>query len=266
MAKPKLKDTSKEGFISLFNRIAPHKHRYDLFRDFVIMSAISIHNAIVKSEELEQEYLRIVKDYKEADVKGICELLAMLIELLEVEPADVLGGLYMELGLGNDKNGQFFTPDCVSLLCAKISSQGAFDKLENKPFITLSEPACGAGGMILAFVKEMIEQKHSPHEKLFVQAIDIDRLTALMCYLQLSLWNVPAQIIVGDTLSGKIRETYYTPAYYLFGWDMRLKFHGLMDRIRKLEEEMPVEPIEVKNIIEKPALPIGQVDLFDFNL
>jgi len=267
MAKqPKLKDVSKQGFITMFNRIANHKHRYDLFRDFVIMSAISIHNVIIKSEELEQEYLRIAKDYKEEDLKGIAELLAMLIELLEVEPTDVLGGLYMELGLGNDKNGQFFTPDCVSLLCAKINFQGAFDRLENKPFITLSEPACGAGGMILAFVKTMIEQKHSPHEKLFVQAIDICRLTSLMCYLQLSLWNVPAQVIVGNALSNEIREVFYTPAYYMFGWDTKLRVHSFMERIGKLKNELPTEPAKIENIIEQIAVPLGQVDLFDFDM
>jgi type I restriction-modification system DNA methylase subunit len=267
MAKqPKLKDTSKQGFITLFNRIANHKHRYDLFRDFVIMSAISIHNAFVKSEELELEYLQIAKEYKEADLKGISELLAMLIELLEVEPTDVLGGLYMELELGNERNGQFFTPDCVSLFCAQVTFQGAIDGLDNKQFITLSEPASGAGGMILAFVKTMIEQKHSPHEKLFVQAIDICRLTSLMCYLQLSLWNVPAEVIVGNALSMEIRETYYTPAYYMFGWDMKLRVHSFMQRMRKLESELPTEPAKIENVVEQIALPLGQVDLFGFDM
>ena len=53
--------------------------------------------------------------------------------------------------------------------------------------------------MILALVKVMITAGHNPAEKLWVQAIDVDRMAALMCYIQLSLWNVPAEVIVGNT-------------------------------------------------------------------
>ncbi len=38
---------------------------------------------------------------------------------------------------------------------------------------------------------------------------DIDRLTALMAYVQLSLWNVPAEIVVGNTLSLEVREVWH---------------------------------------------------------
>ena len=35
-------------FIRDFNKLAPHKHRYDVFRDFVTVSAISIYNVSVQ--------------------------------------------------------------------------------------------------------------------------------------------------------------------------------------------------------------------------
>lgn len=100
----------KQTFISLFNSIARHYHRYTVFTDFVTMSAISLHNAINKLETLENEYLQIVGKYKKDEVDLFCELFANFIQLIEVEPRDVLGSLYMELELGNTNNGQFFTP------------------------------------------------------------------------------------------------------------------------------------------------------------
>jgi hypothetical protein len=68
----------------------------------------------------------------------------------------------------------------------------------------------------------MTRAGHDPARKLWVQAIDVDRMAALMCYTQLSLWNVPAEIIVGNTLSWDIREVWYTPAHHMGLWKYRL--------------------------------------------
>jgi type I restriction-modification system DNA methylase subunit len=69
------------------------------------------------------------------------KLLGVVIVLVEDEPKDVLGELYMKLNLGNAKTGQFFTPNSVSKLMAKISYDNDFKELK-QPFIILSEPAC----------------------------------------------------------------------------------------------------------------------------
>ncbi len=215
-------------FIKAFNDIARQKHRYTVFSDFVRMSAISLHNSVNKIESLENEYMDIVKGYSKEEASSMAQLLAKLIKLLDDEPIDVLGGLYMELDLGNAHTGQFFTPNHISQLMAQMSYE---DELRNmkKPFITLSEPACGAGGMVLAFAKVMLSFGHNPANTLWAQCIDIDRTAALMCYVQLSLWNIPAQILVGNTLTMEFNEQYYTPAYYLNGWEAKLKWHELMD-------------------------------------
>lgn len=168
---PDGKPYNRNGFIKIFNGRARHRHRYEIFRDFVTPSAISLHNAIRKDEELEQEYLQIVGQYEKEEVSGFCELLAILVELLQPEPRDVLGGLYTELELGNDNNGQFFTPPEVSLMMAQMTYGDQLEKLD-QPFITLSEPACGAGGMVLAFAKVMMGHGHNPANKLWVQCID----------------------------------------------------------------------------------------------
>lgn len=106
------------GFVKAFNGIARHRHRYEAFKDFVPMAAISLHNAIHRDEKLEAEYLTIVKRYSHDEVNEFCGLLGRLVVLLDVEFQDVLGPLYMELDLGNTNTGQFFTPHEVSELMA----------------------------------------------------------------------------------------------------------------------------------------------------
>lgn len=234
---------SEQDFIKLFTQIAQHKHRFDVFRDFVTMAAISLHNAIYKDEQLEEEYLKIINSYDREDIDRFPQLLGILIELLEPEPKDVLGGLYMDLGLGSHQGGQFFTPPTVSEMMAKMTYGQDLDQIDD--FITLSEPACGAGGMVLAFTKELIARGHNPAETLWVQCWDIDRLAALMCYIQLTLWNVPAQIVVGDTLAYEAREIYYTPAHYLGLWDSKLA------RRQAKEQQETAELATVKPLAEK---------------
>ncbi|MDG1456827.1 MAG: hypothetical protein P8Q92_02820 [Pseudoprimorskyibacter sp.] len=73
-----------------------------------------------------------------------------------------------------------------------------------------------------ALVKVMIGQGYNPSQHLWVQCIDVDRLAALMCYIQLSLWNVPAEVIFGNTLSWDIQEVWYTLAHHLEFWKYRL--------------------------------------------
>ncbi|MFB1024993.1 MAG: N-6 DNA methylase, partial [Octadecabacter sp.] len=87
------------------------------------------------------------------DQKAFPKLLGLLIEALDSEPRDILGPLYMELEIANKDAGQFFTPPELSDLMANLTFGDELNKLEHQPFITAGEPACGAGGMILALVK-----------------------------------------------------------------------------------------------------------------
>lgn len=245
----KTKSYTRQSFISLFNSIARHKHRYSVFTDFVSMSAIALHNAINKNQTLEEEYFQIVARYSKEEVDQFCELLGNFIILMEPEPADILGSLYMELEIGNLNNGQFFTPHDLSRLLARMTYGDVLDNMasSNKPFISLSEPACGAGGMVLAFANEMLKKGINPAEKLYAQCIDIDRLAGLMCYLQLTLWHIPAEIIIGNTLTMDFREVYYTPSYYLGDWDTRLRIRRFTEAASEFWEPATEPKAEVSS-------------------
>jgi hypothetical protein len=228
------RDAALADFKATFRQLAPYKHRYEVFRDFVTMAACALHNGLHQgsspetwpepAQEREQEYLSIIKAYKPDDQRAIPKLFAFLVAALDEEPRDVLGPLYMELEIASKDQGQFFAPPELSEMMARMTvAPDLVSKLEHQPFITAGEPACGAGGMILALVKVMTEAGYDPARKLWVQAIDVERMAALMCYIQLSLWNVPAEVIVGNTLSWEIREVWYTPAHHLHLWKYRLK-------------------------------------------
>lgn len=209
------------SFINCFNKLAPQFHRYQVFNDFVQLTFIAMHNAVpqLRLEILEAEAISIKAKYSEKEQEGFAELFVILVQLLEPKPYDVLGDVYMALGLGNAKAGQFFTPDSINKLTRDIVG----DTITNEPYVMLSEPSCGSGGLILAYVAKFIKAGHVPAFKLFVEAKDLDRTAAMMCYIQLALWGVPARVIVGDTLAGNVVECWYTSAYVYHRWGSKLK-------------------------------------------
>ena len=184
----------------------------------VDISTASMHQRMHKSAA---EIALIKAGAHVADVGGYAIKDAIQVGAREIDIA-MCGRDAMELEIANKDAGQFFTPPELSELMANLTFGDMLGKLETQPFITAGEPACGAGGMILALVKVMIAEGHNPADRLWVQCIDVDRMAALMCYTQLSLWNVPAEIIVGNTLSWDIREVWYTPAHHMGFWKYRL--------------------------------------------
>ena len=249
--------TKKAEFIRLFKAIKPERHRHEVWSDFVTTSAIALHNGVHMDHTLEQEYLQVISTYSTDDVQRLCEMLSLVVVMIDQEPVDILGAIYMELELSSFDNGQFFTPPEVSGLMAQIIYGDTLDEKLKKPFITLHEPACGAGAMILSFVKMLVLKKQNPAEKIWVSAVDINRIAALMAYIQLSLWNVPAEVIVGDTLRMELQERWLTPAHRLYDWDTRLRLQGALDKVQDLcieQDDLREDSILKENEkLEEPA-------------
>jgi type I restriction-modification system DNA methylase subunit len=210
------------NFVRIFKTIAPHHHRYEVFRDFVTMSAYSLQNAVHFDQAIEDEYLQLASKYNKADLIGISNLLAEVVMGLERQIGDYLGSTFMSLELGSDHIGQFFTPYEVSRMMAKVTAGEDIAMPSGQDFITVSEPACGAGGMAIAFTEAFRESGFNPQTQLWASCWDIDPVAAKMCYIQLSLLHIPAEVVIGNTLSGKVRQVMYTPAHYFGLWDLKL--------------------------------------------
>lgn len=219
---PTTSNEARAAFLRTFKDTARHQHRYEVWRDFVTMAACSLHNGVRPDEAREAEYLNIIGRYERADQQQFPKLMALLVTLLDEEPRDILGPLYLELEIGRKDSGQFFTPPALSEAMARLTLPDLVAHLAREPYLTLQEPACGAGGMVLAAVKVVIDAGYDPSRCLWVQAVDVDRVAALMCYVQLALWHVPAQVVVGNTLTLETREVWHTPAHYMGFWEAKL--------------------------------------------
>lgn len=248
-------------FESTFRTIGRERHRYTVFSHFIFAAAAALRNAIpsLRCEKIEQEYLDMIKSYDKEDQQKFPQLLGMIVELLESEPRDILGQIFMSLGFSEDCKGQFFTPHDLSLMMARMHFENIKEQLKVKSFVSVSDPACGAGSMVMAFVNLFIEAKMNPAHRLFVQAVDIDRLAALMCYVQLSLWNVPAEVVVGNSLTLEVRERWFTPAYALNHWPSKLQLSSIMNNTTTLlqSSEPPTVEIEPESVHEEaPTSPV----------
>ena len=97
---------------------------YQVFTDWVCMTAVSIQNAcrIIHDKiykDREDIYLSISKRYSADELKTFSHMTGALTILLEERFYDVLGDIYMKTGCGNKNTGQFFTPYHLSYLAAE---------------------------------------------------------------------------------------------------------------------------------------------------
>ena len=140
---------------------------------------------------------------------------------------DLLGDLYMQLNMGSDALGQFFTPYSVSQFMAQcsMSIDEIRSKIEQDGYVTISEPAVGGGANIIAFCEYMLKNDINYQDSCVIVCQDLSRLTAMMCYVVLSLLGCSAVIKVGDTLCdpftdyqselAKGSELWTTPMFHL---------------------------------------------------
>jgi hypothetical protein len=96
---------ARAAFLRSFKQLAPYKHRYEVWRDFVTMAACSLHNGFFKDQAREDEYLQIIAGYKPEDQQQFPLLLGCLVNMLQAVPRDVLGPIYMELEISNRDAG-----------------------------------------------------------------------------------------------------------------------------------------------------------------
>lgn len=199
-----------------------------VFRDFCEMSALAISNSVdfAQAEAREARYLQIVKSYTPDEISRFCEMHAKVIESLESGFSDCLGELFMSLELGDDFKGQFFTPYPVSRLMAGLTLGNVDLSAFPGGYITINDPAVGAGSMLIAAAHALKDQGINYQRLMHATACDIDATAVHMAYIQLSLLHVPAIVIHGNSLSLAEWGHWVTPAHVLGNWDYRLRWQA----------------------------------------
>ncbi|MDM0015847.1 N-6 DNA methylase [Variovorax sp. J22P168] len=206
-------------------RANAHRHRlHQVVSDFCELGALAISNAVDVAQRAvrEERYLQIVGRYAREEVDRFPRMLATLVDWLACGFADCLGELFMSLELADHWKGQFFTPYSIASLMARVTLNDVKEKVQREGFVSICEPACGAGGMVIACADAIMSEGVNYQQAMHATAIDIDATAAHMAYLQLSLLHVPAIVVHGNSLTLEERAHWVTPAHVLGGWDWRL--------------------------------------------
>jgi hypothetical protein len=169
----------------------------------------------------EDEFLKIESGWRDAarTKADLGRMLGAMTLALSREPVDFVGPVFNEIA-ADAGMGQFFTPHDVSLMIARMIFGSTRDEiLDGKSYITIAEPACGVGGMILAACVALRDVGIDCARETHWHAIDIDARAFHACYLQLALTDVSAFVFHGNALSLEARRSAVTPAAILYPKD-----------------------------------------------
>ena len=168
--------------------------KYQLITDVLECGAIAISNTVDFSSyaEREEQYKKVMEKYQPEEQKILSEVFTMIYQLLSSVVYDdgcfddYLGELFMRCEQGNSGTGQFFTPYHVSKLMAKmILGSEVVEKAEKDEVITVNDPCCGGGGMLMAALDVLKNDYHINYTRnCFIDCGDIDRRCVYMTYLQ----------------------------------------------------------------------------------
>ena len=232
-----VRGAAQKELVKAFESLCGRHGRWEVWADWIVMCACSISNAVdrVHREKREETYLTLCKKYTGAEMQTMGEMFGMVVAALDENPdQDLLGEIFMTLGLGNEHNGQFFTPYDVCRAMSALTIGDIAAQVERQGWVSAADPACGAGALLVAFANECRRQKVNYQQSVLCVAQDIDFTVGLMCYIQLSLLGCAGYVVIGDTLAhpstaydrrGLIPRdegnVWYTPMYFHTIWQWR---------------------------------------------
>ncbi|WP_414627587.1 N-6 DNA methylase [Enterobacter quasihormaechei] len=226
-------EEARRRFICVFRDTARNLRRWEVFRDFITLAASELDMARIRTPENIARSREICAKYGERDISNLHELFGLMVCALEAKFHDFLGAVFMELELGDDRNGQYFTPYNVQSLLARLLMPDFDETIRREGFVTVSDPASGAAGMIVAYAEVLLEAGYNPSEQMFGSCIDIDPIAADMAFIQLSLLGIPAEVVTGNTLTMQLNRVRYTPVYYINDFEKRLEEQRRIAAMRK---------------------------------
>lgn len=243
MAKAK----KNHKLLKMFDSLCGSKGAWEVWNDVITIFAISLSNAFdIGNRKIKREniYTNLIKKYTIEEHKIIIKICSEIINSMNKnQEQDLLGDLYMDLDFGNNALGQFFTPYslCQAMAEETFNKKEINQLIENNGYLKINEPACGAGANIIAATNRLKNLEIDYQNNVLFIAQDLSQLTALMCYIQLSLLGCAAIVKIGDTLQKPFAVTtqaeiefsekiWLTPMYFGEMWLNRRNIK-LMDEI-----------------------------------
>ena len=257
-----IRDDHQKNFLKIFNGLTGKHSHWEIWEDFVTLTAIEISNSTdkVNAPERTKMYQTIISKYSAKERDGMAEMLAEVVMGMEQNPdQDFLGSLYMMCELGNDHAGQFFTPYDVCRCMAEITFDPKLHP-DMEGFISVSDPACGAGATLLAFLNVCKRRNICYHNKVLVIAQDIDFIVGLMCYIQCSFMGCAGYVVIGNTITdpataydsrgllpaGPQNRIWYMPLFSTDVWYMRRQIAQMNLLFEPKGEPTKIEKPDIK--------------------
>jgi len=238
--------------VSVIDDIARrHSGRERVFDDWLTMTVCCLAGGT-----REEEYLQTIQPYVAGekgrrDVDRLAQLFARLVNVMEATRADILGDIFQG-AITRGQAGQFFTPDSIADLMAKmVSADEAREPTDVEehseqlaplpsPLIqTVNDPCCGSGRMLLAAARE--------NRNRFFVGQDVDHRCVKITAINLALWNLYGKVIWGNSLSLEQKRIYHT-GYYGQG-------------VIRVEEPEPVKKPPEALATPIPSSPLGGCEL-----
>ncbi len=249
---------AEKEFLEVFNKLCYSRSAWQVWADVMSAIACSLSNAADRTpqhfEQREKEYTQCIK--RLGSVEAPAKILCIITMALEKEPEqDFLGKMYMSLNLSNHWKGQFFTPYSICKMMSQLTVGNADRLIEKQGYISICDPACGAGATLIAAANTIKGSKYNFQNHVLFVGQDIDRIVAQMCYIQLSLLGCAGYICVGNTITDPITgpvlfpqekeglELWYMPMFYADVWQYRKMFYlpksinGTVTAIKTVEKE-----------------------------
>ena len=233
----------KKSIIKGLNSLTGKSSVWQVYSDWVAIMALVISNIFdaTHSEQREAELVAVADKYTINQAKVFMELFWELIKIIESNIAsrryvDILGEVYMELGLAAEESGQYFTPSGVACITGLVTRMLSENEWRSKGFITLLEPASGSGAILLGAIQAASDRGINPACEVAALAVDKDIRCVHMCYIQMSLYGIPGVVQHGDSLRVQEWSRWYTPTYIADDWVWRAKL--TMTDQRNVEDEM----------------------------
>ena len=240
-----------KDFVKLISSIEHTRRVSDVMDDFLEMAVVAIANRFYNSKTLESSYLGVVKKYTSNQAAKFSELLGIVAAALSDEPKqDFLGRIYEEIGEPNQDLGQFFTPYVISQITAEsVLGNGEVEKaIASKGYVTVADPACGAGCLMIAFRNSMSDRGYGS-DSMFATVVDIDKNCLNMAYIQLSFLGVAAELLLGNFLTRKFKMRLCTPTTFLVPRFWHLPYCRplveIADESVPMPSDLPVSHLEI---------------------
>lgn len=248
-------DGDLKKFIIELRNVCRSKFGYTVFKDFLVLVACAISNAVDKNhyKEREELYLNTVKNYERQEVEEMAALFAKLTLLMQKCSEagfldDVLGTVYTQGKFYSAHLGQFFTPYHIANFMAKINTSDLKNNAAYQKYglLKVSEPTCGSGIMVLQLCQELKKEGINYHNSVFVEAWDLDMVCALMAYIQFALYGIPAIVVHGNSITQERYSIWYTPCLFMNDFVTKIRIREQIELITAILNQEK-EEIIVKN-------------------